>query len=148
MAKSVHDLVLADDDADDCIFFREALEEIPVAVTLTTVKDGVELMELLTNRKEALPDLVFLDLNMPRKTGLECLTEIKANDALKKLPVIIYSTSMDREMVNLLYKKGAHYYIRKPGEFSKLKESIYTALALNIQQDPAQPAKEQFVIKV
>lgn len=148
MKKHPHTLILADDDADDCLFFREALEEIPVPVQLTTVSDGVELMQLLARLQENLPDLLFLDLNMPRKTGLECLAEIKANEAFRDLPVIIFSTSMDMRVVNQVYEKGAHYYLRKPGNFSKLKKSIHKALSLDIVAKPQRPTKEQFIIQV
>ena len=141
-----HDLWLADDDADDCIFFREVIEDLPIAATLTTVNDGVELMQLLNAQPDNLPDILFLDLNMPRKTGFECLTEIKEDDRLRHLPVIIFSTSLDMDVVNLLYERGAHYYIRKPGEFAKLKEIIHKTISLISNPDKKQPTKENFVL--
>ena len=141
-------LLLADDDADDCIFFKEALEELPVSSTLKTVSDGDQLMDLLYTKPEPFPDILFLDLNMPRKTGVECLTEIKRNEKLRSLPVIIYSTSLDYEVVNLLFEKGAQHYIRKPGDFSKLKKVILEALTITSQNNPPKPDLENFVIKV
>jgi CheY-like chemotaxis protein len=102
-----HTLLLADDDSDDCIFFKDALDELPVSANLITVKDGVELMELLSESQTVLPDILFLDLNMPRKTGFECLFEIKANEKLKHLPIVILSTSLDLKVVNSLYDMGA-----------------------------------------
>jgi CheY-like chemotaxis protein len=140
-------LLLADDDYDDCVFFKEALEELPVSSTLKTVNDGEQLMDLLHTKPEPFPDILFLDLNMPRKTGFECLTEIKRNEKLKSLPVIVYSTSFDREVVNMLYEKGAHHYIRKPGDFSKLKKVILEALTITSKNLSLQPGKENFVIK-
>jgi len=92
-------LLLADDDTDDCTFFREALEELPLTASLTTVNDGVELMRLLSGELTSFPDMLFLDLNMPRKTGYEILSEIKSNDKLKHLPVIILSTSFEHDIV-------------------------------------------------
>ena len=118
----VHTLLLADDDSDDCIFFKDALDDLPVSVNLITVKDGVELMQTLSSNTQQLPDILFLDLNMPRKTGFECLSEIKENERLKHLPIIILSTSLDMKVVNSLHDMGAHYYIRKPGEFKQLKK--------------------------
>lgn len=140
-----YNLLLADDDTDDCIFFKEALEDLPMEVSLTTVNDGVELMKRLTQAGD-LPDILFLDLNMPRKTGFECLSEIKADEELSHLPVIIFSTSLDMDVVNLLYKKGAHFYIRKPGEFSTLKQIIHKAIALITASNKEQPAKENFIL--
>src|ERR1700675_4386029 len=100
-------ILLADDDGDDCYFFKEALKECPVSTHLTTVPDGEHLMHLLTNGTRELPDVLFLDLNMPRKNGFECLSEIRENKKLKDLPVIIFSTSFEQEVVNLLYQNGA-----------------------------------------
>jgi CheY-like chemotaxis protein len=146
MDKIKYNLLLADDDTDDCIFFREALEDLPITSTLTTVNDGAELMRLLYASIDKLPDILFLDLNMPRKTGYECITEIKLSEKLKHLPVIVFSTSLDRAAVNLLYEKGAHYYIRKPGEFSKLKQVIHKAILLTSGTDKERPPKEDFVL--
>ena len=106
MNENQYNLLLADDDTDDCMFFREALDEPPVRVNLTTVNDGVELIRCLNCSLELLPDLIFLNLNMPRKTGLECLMEIKENRLLNQLPAVIFSTSMDLEIVNVLYAGG------------------------------------------
>ncbi len=146
MTEAPVNLLLADDDIDDCLFFKEALEELPVYSRLSTVNDGVQLMELLTAKQEMLPDLLFLDLNMPRKNGIDCLSEIKCNEKLQQLPVIIYSTSFDHQVVDKLYEKGAHHYIRKPGEFSNLKKVILKALTITTQKDTA-PARENFIIQ-
>ena len=140
-------LLLADDDKDDCLFFKDALEELPVSAKLTTVHNGEQLMQLLAEKKITFPNVLFLDLNMPRKNGFECLTEIKHNEDLKELSVVVFSTSFEQDVVNLLYNKGAQYYIRKPAEFSQLKKVIYQALLLAAQENNVQPAKENFVIK-
>src|SRR4051812_38109776 len=116
MNKHHYNLLLADDDEDDCAFFKEALDELSLPVSLVVVNDGVQLMDYLAaNSSNNLPDMLFLDLNMPRKNGHECLKEIKEIEKLHTLPVIIFSTSLDIEIVDLMYKKGATYYIRKPG---------------------------------
>lgn len=120
-------LLLADDDEDDCFLFKEALNELHVSVSLTTVHDGEQLMLMLAHNA-ALPQLLILDLNMPRKNGFECLAEIKKNDHMKDLPVVIFSTSFDSEVINKLYRNGAHLYIRKPSDFSDLKKAIRDAL--------------------
>lgn len=139
-------LLLADDDKDDCLFFKEALEEIPMPAMLTTVNDGVELMHRLAEKSNTIPDILFLDLNMPRKSGFECLKEIKKNQKFIKLPVIIFSTSFDEEVVNLLYDHGAQYYIRKPAIFSQLKNIIHQALTVLEKNNFTHPSKENFVL--
>ena len=127
-------ILLADDDADDCFFFEKALREIPVATQLITVNDGEKLMDHLSKNQDKLPDVLFLDLNMPRKSGFECLNEITESNKLKDLHVVIFSTSytLDRNyeqsMIDVLHRMGAKDYIRKPGDFVKLKELIHQSL--------------------
>ena len=140
-------LLLADDDLDDCFFFKEALEEIAIPSKLTTVNDGVQLMELLYAIKEPLPDALFLDLNMPRKSGFDCLSEIKMMDGLQHLPVIIYSTSLNVDVIDLLYEQGARYYICKPGEYDKLKKVILEAVTLISQNKSIQPSRDRFILQ-
>jgi CheY-like chemotaxis protein len=135
MSKEKIQILLADDDKDDCFLFREALSELPIETNLETVHDGEQLMTYLNEHMENLPDVLFLDLNMPRKNGFECLSEIKFNDKLKQLPVIMFSTSYPRDMhyeqdiMKLLYKIGAQDYIRKPENFNLLKQVIQTSLS-------------------
>lgn len=147
MNKIHYNILLADDDMDDCTFFEDALKELPVSATLLTVNDGVQLMNYLSGTPGKLPDALFLDLNMPRKSGIECLSEIKLNDQFKKLPIIIFSTSLNTDVVDLLYQKGAHYYIRKPGEYDQLKKVISEAVILTSQNKLTQPPRDKFIIQ-
>lgn len=148
MNKQKFNLLLADDDEDDCIFFKDALDELVVSVNLTAVNDGVQLMNfLLNNPSDTLPDILFLDLNMPRKSGFECMTEIKGIDKLKHLPIIIFSTSLDMNVVDLMYEKGAIHYIQKPGDFYKLKKVIENALTITTKNNFKQPVRNHFVLQ-
>lgn len=140
-------VLLADDDTDDCIFFREALDESDITASLTTVNDGVQLMRHLEKNQHAFPDIIYLDLNMPLKNGYDCLLEIKSNPRLKHLPVIVYSTCFDRAIADRLYEEGAHYYICKPAEFPSLKIVILRSIFLTLQNKNKQPLKEDFIIK-
>jgi len=142
-------LLLADDDKDDCLFFKDALAELPITADLTMVHNGEQLMQLLADEKVVppLPHVLFLDINMPRKNGFECLADIKSDEKLKSLPIIIFSTSYEQDVVNLLFKNGAQHYIRKPADFSQLKKVIYQALLLATQDEASQPLKENFVLK-
>lgn len=146
MSKTGHNILLADDDLDDCVFFKDALEDINVEATLDIVNDGEELMNKLYSNSFLLPDLLFLDLNMPRKNGFECLEEIKSDKKLQKLPVIIYSTSLNMDVADLLYNKGAHYYIRKPGNYSELKKVIQRVLDIIDYSNYNQPPRDKFIL--
>jgi CheY-like chemotaxis protein len=127
-------ILLAEDDQDDRDFFDMALKEIPISTHLTTVNDGEQLMNYLYKNSEHLPNVLFLDLNMPRKNGFECLCEIKENGKLKDLLVVVFSTSYPRDsvyeedMINRLLKIGAHDFIRKSDNLAQLKEFIHQVI--------------------
>ncbi len=140
-------LLLADDDKDDCELFKDALAELKEMTVLNMVHDGEQLMHLLKKKTTIFPDVLFLDLNMPRKNGFECLTEIRVTEALKNLPVIIFSTSFDPDVVRELYNTGARYYIRKPSDFSVLKRIIHDALSFTAETNASQPSFENFVLQ-
>ncbi len=139
-------ILLADDDTDDCFFFKDALEGIPISLELTVVHDGEQLMQFLNIETNPLPHILFLDLNMPRKNGFECLLEINQNKKLNNIPVIIFSTSFEKEVVNKLYENGAKYFIRKPSDFLVFKKIILYALTLLIKDNVLQPTRENFVL--
>lgn len=140
-------LLLADDDQDDCLFFKEALDFLPLDVNLSIVNDGAELMKFLTSNFQNLPDILFLDLNMPRKNGFECLLEIKLIPELQNLPIIVFSTSIDATVVDLVYEKGVICYIQKPCDFSNLKKVIYDALIITSKNNYKQPTRANFILK-
>lgn len=125
-------ILLADDDTDDCIFFKQALDELPIETNLSIVNDGEQLMNFLANNELGTggTDVIFLDINMPRKNGIECLSEIKQNEKLKRIPVVMFSTSNAWDTINMLFKSGAHVYIHKPSDFSQLKQVLHHALPI------------------
>jgi CheY-like chemotaxis protein len=133
-------ILLADDDTDDCIFFKQALDELGIAVKFTVVNDGDELMKHLLKNTADLPDILFLDINMPRKNGTECLQEMKRHEELKAIAVVMFSTSNSWDTINQLFKSGSHVYIHKPSDFAQLKQVIQNALPLaaerGISKDP------------
>jgi CheY-like chemotaxis protein len=139
-------IILAEDDFDDRLLFIDAIEELPVSVQISTFNNGEELMDWLADKKNDLPDALFLDLNMPRKNGFATLAEIKKNPELQDLPVIIFSTATNQDMINQVFKDAAHYYIRKPVHFWALKELIYKSLKLIADKDIALPGKESFML--
>jgi CheY-like chemotaxis protein len=137
-------VLLADDDKDDCLLFKEALNELSLPVELTIVYNGEQLMHLL-NRDEQPHDILFLDLNMPRKNGFDCLGEIRQIEKLNELSVVAISTSYEAEVVNRLYASGAQHFIRKPNDFSQLKNLIENAITLTSKKIPAPIVRENFV---
>jgi len=114
---------------------------------LVTVEDGDLLMTYLFQNVKNLPDILFLDLNMPRKNGSECLSEIKQDKKLKHLPVIIYSTHLHEYNSDLFYNNGAHYYIRKT-DMMELAKVLHGVLTYMIENKFARPVKEQFIFSM
>ncbi|MBL4655264.1 MAG: response regulator [Bacteroidia bacterium] len=119
-------LLLAEDDDDDYFITVDALKEIGLDQCVRRVKDGEDLMNYLLHNppyenpeSSPLPDLIFLDLNMPKKDGREALKEIKANESLKKIPIIIFTTSNSPDDIASTYKYGANSYIQKPDSFDQ-----------------------------
>lgn len=141
-----YSLILADDYCNYCLFFREVLDELPIKTTLHRVTDGVNLMQYLNYNLNQLPQVLFLDLNMPLKKRTECLKEIKNNQQLDALKVIITSTSINLDIVNVLYQNGADYYICITSEFSKLKHNIHQSILKTSQDIFQKPSRQDFVI--
>lgn len=140
-------LLLADDDHDDCLLFSEALQELSIDTCLNLVHDGVELFDFLSDTdSKTLPDLIFLDLNMPRKNGQECLAEIKQNDKYGAIPIAIFSTSYDPIVAARLREMGADYYIRKPADFSVLKKVLLEVLSIIQNEESMKAYKDKFIL--
>ncbi len=137
-------ILLADDDKDDCLFFRKVLKTLPIPTQLSIAEDGEKLMDFLLKNDENLPDILFLDQNMPRKKGNECLLEIKMSPKLEILPVVMYSTYLDENTADIFYQAGAHFYIRKT-DLAELKRVIHFVLADLMESKFARPTRDQFI---
>lgn len=141
-------ILLAEDDGGDRLLFEESLSELPVFAELTTVGNGDELIDWLNSNVKNLPDVLFLDLQMPRKNGLAALAEIKQDPALQDLPVFVITTSNSEEIIKRAYKDAAHYCIQKPIRFKELKSLIYKSLELVAADDLTLPDREKFILNV
>jgi CheY-like chemotaxis protein len=122
--KSIH-ILIAEDDAEDRMLTTDAMNENRLVNRIDFVEDGEDLMDYLNNRgkysdakKYPLPGIILLDLNMPRKDGREALKEIKSSDHLKKIPVIILTTSKAEEDILRSYNLGVNSFITKPVTFN------------------------------
>ena len=121
-------ILMAEDNATDVMITKEALVHAKLLNTLHVVSDGIEAMDFLYRRgkyaKAPRPDLILLDLNMPRKNGQEVLAEIKADDKLKFIPVVILTTSKAEEDVIKAYGLHANCYVVKPVDFEVFAEVV------------------------
>lgn len=140
-------VLLADDDRDDCFFFKNALGKLLIPTELNIVMDGERLMKYLNENTARLPDVLFLDFNMPRKNGAECLREIKSNKKIQSLPVIIYSTSLHEAIADDLYDEGAHYFARKSG-LTELANVLLRVLTMIAENKFERPPRNKFVLSL
>lgn len=141
-------VLLADDDKDDRDDFMEAFNSLGMNVDLQTVKNGVELMEYLNTPSIKIPHLVFLDLNMPKKSGLECLKEIRKIQRLKNLTVVIYSTSSSEKDMEDTFVNGANIYMKKPAHLTVLKKLLAQVLTINWQYHTSGLNRDNFLMQL
>lgn len=142
-SKRIH---LADDDEDDRSFFEDAIKELGIETQLIMSTNGAELMKILDDTVPPPPYVIFLDLNMPRKNGFECLLEIRKISKLMEIMVVIFSTSSKAEIVDKAFHLGANYYICKPSSFELLKKAIKTVLLFTVKQQREQPPRDKFFL--
>jgi CheY-like chemotaxis protein len=135
----IQSLVLADDDSDDQDMFGEVLRELYPSLKVNMVNDGDQLLHLLGYY---LPDLVFLDLDMPCKNGLQCLQAIRSNPITAHLPVVVYSSTTRPSNIETAYEMGSHLFFIKPNSYSELKAKLQRLLVHDWTQP--QKVKEQY----
>jgi len=141
-------ILLADDDEADRLLFTDAFSELKLETVVQTVNNGVQLMEYLQKKEKPLPQLLFLDLNMPRKNGLQCLMEIRGNEKLKDISVAIYSTSNSEKDIEETFLHGANIYIHKPADFNILKQVLEKAVRTTIQYKDETMNRDNFLLRI
>lgn len=141
-------IILADDDEEDRLFFTEAFDELKIKTKVNTFSDGVFLMDYLNSEQSEIPEVLFLDLNMPRKSGIVCLEELRENDRFKDMAIAIYSTSSSEEDIENTFVLGANIYIKKPDDFSKLKKVLSDVVTINWQYHTSGLNKDNFLLRM
>lgn len=134
-------ILLVDDDQDDCYLFTDAIKKMFPGVNLVITNNFIEAIAYLTSDK---PDIIFLDLNMPFKNGIESLAELKADSNFKSIPIVVFSNSDYPKDIKLSYEKGAALYFTKPSSF----DDLVLGLQQILQKDWSRPAvitAKQFV---
>ena len=134
-------IVFAEDDEDDQLYFREAFHEINKDIHLSFVSNGIQLIKLLN---DFLPDLLFLDLEMPYKDGLQCLVELRDNSVSNKLPVVILSSTMNPANVQTAYELGADLFLHKSSRYSEYSDCLKKVLLMD--WDHPEEIKQQYCL--
>lgn len=142
-------IVVTDDDQDDREFFAAAVEDLHLNHQVQFCKNGTELLSHLYDDKLDMPDIIFLDLNMPILSGFETLQQIRENDKFKNIPVIaIYSTSATQDGINTTFNLGANAYLVKPISFDDLKKLVKKVLETDWEEKLKHAEIESFIIKI
>lgn len=140
-------ITLADDDEDDRLFFTDAFEELKINTIVNTVNNGKELLNFLNHPETILPNIIFLDLNMPILNGIDCLKQIKSNDKFKDIAIAIYSTSSSDQDIEDTFVLGANIYIKKPSNFDELKKILSDVVIINWQYHTNGLNKDNFLLR-
>lgn len=143
--KSPISILLTDDDEDDREIFTDIIHKVNGPIKLESANSGLDLLNKLSQNFNNLPDLLFLDLNMPGMDGRECLNRLKSCDTLNKLPVIMFSTSAAIEDIDFAYEKGADLYLIKPNKFSSYFKLLKDVLEMYVSNSLPVKDKKRFV---
>lgn len=141
--QSTH-ILFSDDDTDDALLFTQAADLLTSPILLSFAEDGEQLMRYLA--KEMLPDMIFLDLNMPVKNGIECLGEIRGDKKLDWLPVIVYTTSDNQKDVDTCFELKANLYVVKPTSFEAIIKTLKKILTIDFKKQK-ELSRENFLLQ-
>ena len=133
MAEKINHILLVDDDEDDRLFFIEAIQEVAPSLICSLAINGKKALQKLDSLVD-LPDLIFMDINMPELNGFECLKELKKSSRYQSIPVIMLSTSVSEKDSNYSMELGASMFFTKPSSYIKLCDllrKLYTQFQLN-----------------
>ncbi|MFD2036706.1 response regulator [Belliella marina] len=142
------EILLAEDDRDDQLFFKKALQNIPMKLRIATVNDGAELLEYLNTSVDPFPHILFLDINLPKKNGMECLKEIRKKEKLKELSIAMYSSSTDQRNIEEAFVCGANIYITKPSKLENLHKALVKVLTVNWQYLTSGMDRDTFLMSI
>jgi DNA-binding response OmpR family regulator len=141
-------IILLDDDGEEHILFKEVANDFVEINSVISFFKGNELLAHLSDSSTIIPDILFLDLNMPILSGIDCLVEIRKNTRFKNLPIAIYSTSSSKNDMKIAYQNGADFYINKPFEYSGMEKILRKVLNINWKEHSSDRTFEKFITLV
>lgn len=140
---SLTNVLVADDDRDDVLIFELALEKVPIKIELRNAEDGEKLFVLL---KEMIPDILFLDINLPCKDGVACIVEIRRNSDYNNLPIVMYTSFKTKKYVDDCYQNGANFYIVKGTTVNELAEKLRRIFSIDWKNFMYYPPIDEFLM--
>jgi len=145
-AKPGLNILLVEDDSDDILFFREALQKLEIRNEVSVARDCEELFSHFENDSSF--DVIFLDINLPLMDGKQCLKQIKTSEKYKDVPIIMFTGSSQPGDVEETYEYGAHYHVVKPYAHSNYVASLEIVFSRNWKEKQPRPSKENYVVNL
>lgn len=148
MNKEFLNVIVADNDENTLIFFKNILKELKISIKVQCFSNGKSLMEYLNNDDAVVPELVFIKYRIPGKDSMECLDEIRADLKFSNMVTAIYSEPIPEAEIEDIFVKGANIYMKKTESFDTLKKVLAEVITINWQYYTSGLNKENFILKV
>ncbi len=145
--KRTFDILLVDDDPDELLIFESTLNELAIDHRISYKSNGVEALEYM-KKLDQLPDVVFLDINMPYMNGIECLKALRKDPRFGNICIVIYSTSCNEEEIEETFVNGANIFMKKTGDMEQLRTNIKKLLSFNLNCAQSYIRRETFMFTV
>lgn len=148
MNKEFLNVIVADNDENTLIFFKNILKELKISIKVQCFSNGKSLMEYLNNDDAVVPEIVFMKYRIPGKESMECLEEIRSDLKFSNMVTAIYSEPIPEDEIEDIFVKGANIYMKKPESFDTLKKVLTDVITINWQYYTSGLNKENFILKV
>ncbi|MGE8554074.1 MAG: response regulator [Chryseobacterium jejuense] len=148
MNKEFLNVIVADNDENTLIFFKNIFKELKISIKVQCFNNGKNLMEYLNNNDAVVPEIVFINYAIPGKDSMECIDELKANPKFSNMVTAIYSEEISENEIEETFVKGNNICIRKPSDFGTLKKVLTEVITINWQYHTSGLNKDNFILKV
>lgn len=148
MNREYLNVILVDHDEGNQIFFKNIFKDLKIGIKVQLFCNGENLMEYLNSEEALIPEILFMDFDIPKKNSLECLHEIKTDFRFDKMVTAIYSDRLSEPEIEDVFVKGANIFMRKPDNYTDLKKVISEVVTVNWQYHTSGLNKDNFIMKV
>lgn len=148
MNKEFLNVIVADNDENNLIFFKNILKELKISIKVQCFSNGKDMMLYLNNNDAVVPEIVFIKYTIPGKDSMECLEEIEADSKFNKMVTAIFSEPISEDEIEDIFVKGANIFMKKPESFEALKKVLTEIITINWQYHTSGLNKDNFILKV
>lgn len=148
MNKEFLNVIVADNDENTLIFFKNIFKELKISIKIQCFSNGKDLMEYLDNDDAVVPEIVFIKYTIPGKSSIECIDEVKAKSKFSNMVTAIYDDEIQENEMEETFVKGNNICMRKPSDFGTLKKVLTEIITINWQYHTSGLNKDNFILKV